>query len=312
MASTSASGLSRVRNLLRARKQKQILREQCARKNRGVGSVKMGYSENYFSFHSQSLTNIQHAYNTGDRSEQSRRLTTTKLRSLPPLEMLEDPYELRAIEYHKPSAAVADEGRSGAKTTIDEDGGEQGWQFATAIDLGDDNEPSPFENTPGNALLDQIRVQMNEAANSTAVITGNRALSMLDSAFGSDVILADTGMPAQNDSRLVVGRATSVDLAHPMQAANVYTSSKSSIWEDGVSQQYTLATLKRAPGIKERAWDGIVSTDGLARIVHNPLNNKYQSLLYRDKSDDLPVALQTVPKELYVNSDARLRRTEDV
>ena len=92
----------------------------------------------------------------------------------------------------------------------------------------------------------------------------------------------------------------------------MYTSSKSSIWEDGVSQKYTLATIKKAPGIKERAWDGIVSNDGRARMVHNPLNNKYQPALYKDKSDDLPVALQTVPKQLYVNSESVLRRTEDV
>ena len=47
-------------------------------------------------------------------------------------------------------------------------------------------------------------------------------------------------------------------------------------------------------------------------MVHNPLNNRPQPALYKDKSDDLPVALQTVPKQLYVNSDQRLRRTEDV
>ena len=46
--------------------------------------------------------------------------------------------------------------------------------------------------------------------------------------------------------------------------------------------------------------------------MHNPLNNRPQPGLYKDKSDDLPVALQTVPKQLYVNSDQRLRRTEDV
>ena len=47
-------------------------------------------------------------------------------------------------------------------------------------------------------------------------------------------------------------------------------------------------------------------------MVHNPVNNKYQPALYKDKSDDLPVALQTVPKQLYVNSESALRRTEDV
>ena len=156
---------------------------------------------------------------------------------------------------------------------------------------------------------------MNDAANSTAVITGNRAMSMLDSAFGSDLILAETGILATNESRILKGRrdnAASVDLLHPIQAKNVYTSSKSSIWEDGISQQYTLSKIGKAPGIKERAWDGIVATDGTARIVHNPLNNKYWPALYRDKSDDLPVAVQTVPKQLYVNSEAKLRRTEDL
>ena len=119
---------------------------------------------------------------------------------------------------------------------------------------------------------------------------------------------------ATNESRYLEGLtyAPSVNLIQPMQATNVYTSSKSSIWEDGVSQKYTLATIKKAPGIKERAWEGITSSDGRARLVHNPLNNRPQPGLYKDKSDDLPVALQTVPKQLYVNSDQRLRRTEDV
>ena len=84
---------------------------------------------------------------------------------------------------------------------------------------------------------------MNDAAHSTAEITNHRALSMLDSAFSSDIILAETGMPL-NESRYDAERrgrnTTSLDLLHPMPAGNVYTSSKSSIWEDGVSQQYTM------------------------------------------------------------------------
>ena len=74
---------------------------------------------------------------------------------------------------------------------------------------------------------------MGEAANSTALITGNRAMSMLDSAFGSDLIVDEAGMMATNESRYLDarrGNATTVDLVHPMQATNVYTSSKSSIW----------------------------------------------------------------------------------
>ena len=88
---SSAGGISLVKNLLRARKQKQMLRDQFIKKNKGINSVKMNYSTDYFNFHSQSLTNIQHAYNTGDRSEKTRRLTSTDLRSLPPLELLQDP-----------------------------------------------------------------------------------------------------------------------------------------------------------------------------------------------------------------------------
>ena len=85
---------------------------------------------------------------------------------------------------------------------------------------------------------------MGEAANSTTIITGNRAMSMLDSAFGSDLVLGEAGM-ATNESRYLEGLtyAPSVNLIQPMQATNVYTSSKSSIWEDGVSQKYTLATI---------------------------------------------------------------------
>ena len=70
--------------------------------------------------------------------------------------------------------------------------------------------------------------------------------------------------------------------------------------------------MGRAPGIKERAWPGIMANDGRARIVHNPLNNRRHPSLYTDKSDDLPVGVQTVPKQLYVNSEQLLRKTEDV
>ena len=98
---------------------------------------------------------------------------------------------------------------------------------------------------------------------------------MLDSAFSSDIILAETGMPVNESGYIDIedrhGRNTgSVDLLRPMLATNVYTSSKSSIWEDGVSQKYTLQQIQKAPGIKERAWDGIISTDGRMRLVHNP------------------------------------------
>ena len=61
---------------------------------------------------------------------------------------------------------------------------------------------------------------MGEAANSTALISGNRAMSMLDSAFGSDMVLGESGMMATNESRYLDGRranaTASVDLIRPM------------------------------------------------------------------------------------------------
>merc|ERR1712226_1043088 len=113
----------------------------------------MSYSTTYNNYHSQSLTNIQNAYNTGDRSEKIRRLTSTALRSLPPLELLEDPYTVKAIEYHKPGGITTDKDHGRAKTTMADDAGEKGWQFATQIDLGDDNENN-FDQTNGNTLLE--------------------------------------------------------------------------------------------------------------------------------------------------------------
>ena len=59
---------------------------------------------------------------------------------------------------------------------------------------------------------------MGEAANSTAIITGNRAMSMLDSAFGSDLVLGEGGLIATNESRYLEGlkQTPSVNLIEPM------------------------------------------------------------------------------------------------
>ena len=92
------------------------------------------------------MTNIQHAYGTGDRSEKNRRLASTPLRSLPPLELLEDPLQPKAIEY-KPSVAATNEDQSGARISI---GGEKGWQFATQIDPGEENDQTNFDYADGN------------------------------------------------------------------------------------------------------------------------------------------------------------------
>ena len=59
---------------------------------------------------------------------------------------------------------------------------------------------------------------MGEAANSTTIITGNRAMSMLDSAFGSDLVLGEGGMLGSNESKYLDGLtyAPSVNLIQPM------------------------------------------------------------------------------------------------
>ena len=89
---------------------------------------------------------------------------------------------------------------------------------------------------------------------------------------------------------------------------NVYASSQSSIWEDGVSQQYSAAKMLKAPGIKDRAWDGISTAAGMK--VHRSGSQMYRPM--REQSDELPVALQAIPKHIYVNSQASLRQTADV
>ena len=75
---------------------------------------------------------------------------------------------------------------------------------------------------------------MGSAANSSSLLNGNRALSMLDSKFGSAETILDKTVAAYNNEEKR-GHSTSVDLLQPMKTTNVYTSSKSSIWEDGVS-----------------------------------------------------------------------------
>ena len=52
MASSRGSGLSMVKNLLRARKQKEIQRAELVRKQRGVNPTRLGYTNDYFNFHS--------------------------------------------------------------------------------------------------------------------------------------------------------------------------------------------------------------------------------------------------------------------
>ena len=66
--------------------------------------------------------------------------------------------------------------------------------------------------------------------------------------------------------------------------------------------------MLKARGIKERAWDGIATETGM--LVHRASSNIYRPM--RERSDDLPVALQAIPKHIYVNSQSSLRRTADV
>ena len=58
--------------------------------------------------------------------------------------------------------------------------------------------------------------------------------------------------------------------------------------------------MLKAPGIKERAWDGITTGSGMR--VHRNESDMYRPM--REKSDNLPVALQAIPKHIYVNSQS--------
>ena len=191
-----------------------------------------------------------------------------------------------------------------------------GWQFATQIE--DEEDGSKYE------IVGGIRDKQNQSA----LLIANKDVfpSMLDPAF------EDEDEASQKNSARSLAPIARKNLAEQKNMLNVarftqgphrkepnMDSDYNCRWVQPSSllggQGRSSSQMSRAVGIKEFAWKGMPSDTDVGRLTHH-LDKKFiEKDLKRQRempSDNLPCGIQEVPKQLYVNSDMKTRRTSDV